>query len=720
MDHVSAVALGDAGLVAIALLLASYEAWLYWHRPNHREHLWLTIMCLMTAGHAFALMLHYDASPSVVLKLLKWELATMIVLCHCAPLLAMALLNKPMAVPKWLIYGSALFWLALVPTPWIVPDQLEFRDYWLLDQPFPRRVDTLLSGVGTGFALAFIFGTAWWMWRNREERRRESQHFTLGVVGWALVAIHSGVFGALGLPMPASTFEYGFVFFALALVASDARRYMRMLTSSERDFRAVVAGSPEAIAIVQAGAIRHANPAFLDALGFEDTDSVHGRTLASVIHPADAAEVEAMLDQTVASRLVTARFQRADEDLVELELVALPIELDDAPASVLLARNVTERKRLTARTMEMDRIISMGTLAAGIGHEINNPLNYVLLNLEEAQRHLRGMGGAATGERLPECVDSSLDGVQRIRTIVDGLARFSRADQQQAPLLLDQVIRTAADITANQIKLRARLELDLEPDLRVLANETRLVQVFVNLLVNAAQAIPEGHVDDNMVRVSTRALEGLVVCEVSDTGVGMSEEQRGRIFEPFFTTKPRGEGTGLGLGICRDSVQLMGGAIWVESTEGEGTTFVIELPVSDEPLSQEDRPESLPPPRKLRILVVDDEPQLLQSMTRLIGLWADVAAASSAEEAMAVIAEAEPFDLILSDLMMPDRSGMDLYRDAIADDPDLADRFAFMTGGTFTADAHAFRASATGEFLDKPVSSRDLKALLKRVEPRNG
>jgi PAS domain S-box-containing protein len=719
MDRISGVALGDAGIAAVAVLLTAYEVWLYRHRPSHREHLWLAAICAATALHAGLLVFHYDATPQLAVKLLKGEFASLIVICHCVPLYAMAKIQRRMVVPPWFFAVSAMVWLALVPTPWVVPDALDMRHYLLLDQPFPRRVETPLSLLGVGYGLTTLVGTVWWLWQRQGGQQQEARHFAAGFIVWGLFAAHASIFGALGWPMPTSTFEYGFVFFALALVAADVRRYMRMLSASERDFRAIVASSPEAVAIIQRGLISHANPAFVATLSYESSQEMEDRSLDAFLHPEDRQQVESLLEMGVASPLTSARFRRADQRHVELELVALPIELDGAPAAVLLARNVTERRRLTARRMEMDRIISMGTLAAGIGHEINNPLAYVLLSLEEAKSRLAA--GVSTGqdEELGDLIETSLDGVRRIRGIAEGLALFSRADRHLEPLQLNKVIRTAAAITSNQLKLRARLELDLLPGLRVRGNETRLVQVFVNLLINAAQAIPEGDVDRNVVKVATRrAADGAILCEVSDTGLGIEEKLLGRIFEPFYTTKARGQGTGLGLGICRDSVQTMEGTLTVESTKGQGTTFSIRLSESDEDEVTTVAPESAPPRRRLRVLVVDDEAQILRAIRRLLQTWAHVTVASSADAALELIARNEPYDLILSDLMMPGRSGMDLYEVAIDEDPDLMERFVFMTGGTFTDRAQAFRRHTKAPFVDKPVGAKDLRALLKRFTPR--
>ncbi|MFY0584083.1 sensor histidine kinase [Cystobacter fuscus] len=185
-------------------------------------------------------------------------------------------------------------------------------------------------------------------------------------------------------------------------------------------------------------------------------------------------------------------------------------------------------------------------------------------------------------------------GITRVRDIVRQLKMFSRGDEDGAlaPVDVHRVLESSIDMAVNELKHRARLVRDYGEPVQVQAKEGRLGQVFLNLLVNAAHAIPEGNAAGNEVRVVTRREGARVRIEVRDTGVGISPEHLGRMFEPFFTTKPVGVGTGLGLSICHDIVTSFGGQMGVESREGHGSTFWILL----DAINPEARVEAPPAP----------------------------------------------------------------------------------------------------------------------------
>lgn len=243
--------------------------------------------------------------------------------------------------------------------------------------------------------------------------------------------------------------------------------------------------------------------------------------------------------------------------------------------------DITERRRMETRLLLADRMASLGTLAAGVAHEINNPLAYMIANLDFARKELRSRGAAARIDALLSALDEAAEGGARVRHIVGGLKTFSRADDGAlGPVEVDRVIQLVLRMAQQQIRSKAQLTLDLAPVPKVHANEAQLGQVILNLLVNAAQALPEGRDADNEIRIAT-ALEppGRVRIDVSDTGPGIAPELRSRIFDPFFTTKPIGEGTGLGLAICHGIVTSFRGEIRVESEVGKGACFRVLLPV---------------------------------------------------------------------------------------------------------------------------------------------
>lgn len=714
-ERVPAAALGNAAICSIALLLCVYEAWLFSRRRASREHLWLAVITLLNAIYAGTMLVHYSADASAAVFLSKVELAVIVIMIHSAPFAASALCDRPLPIPSWLVVASLVVWLAVTPTSWVIPDDVELYQFGLSSEPFPRRVETPGSLLGLAYAVALTIGSAWWLVRNRHGREREALHFGIGVAIWMVVGVLEVGLGLLDLTIPMSMFEYGFAGFALALVSNDARRYMEMLSASERDFRTLMDRSPDSVAILVDGVVTYGNDTFVETLGRSGKGDVEGEELLSLVVPDDRDAVERLLAGQE-SKLTSVRFQRQGGS-VELDIAAFAIELDREAATVLIARDVSEERQLTARMMDMDRMISMGTLAAGIGHEINNPLSYVLLNLEQAAREL-GQADDDPDAGVRHNVEASLDGARRIRDIATGLARFSRQREEHEPLELEPIVRSATAIAANQVRMRARLTIDVEPGLIVLGNESRIAQVLVNLLVNAAHAIEAGAPEQNEVRiVGRRADDETVVCEVHDTGSGIDEESLESIFDPFFTTKKRGQGTGLGLTICRESVEEMGGTISVESTLGVGSRFSVRLPAhaGASPQPSVRSPTSRPPARRASVLLVDDEPMLLRSLRRALSRDADVVVASSLKSALEHLGEADGFDVIISDLMMPGGTGMDLYDHVRQENPDLAKRMLFITGGAFTPEARAFRTKVDNEFLEKPVDVKQVRAALRRA-----
>jgi signal transduction histidine kinase len=267
--------------------------------------------------------------------------------------------------------------------------------------------------------------------------------------------------------------------------------------------------------------------------------------------------------------------------------------------SDLLARHAdslrkadVERKQLQENLRFAERMASLGTLAAGVAHEINNPMTYVLGNLdyiaEELPRHPSPAWGAADPS-LEQLIKEAQDGARRVVRIVRDLKTFSRHsdDDPLMPVELEAVLDTAADIARAQIRHRAQLVRDYRGATKVLGDSVRLGQVFVNLVVNAAQAIPEGE-DQEKHRIVLRTYlddEGRAVGEVEDSGVGVDPAHLPRLFDPFFTTKPVGIGTGLGLSSAMGIVSALGGTMDVESTVGVGTIVRVRLPrLADQPL----------------------------------------------------------------------------------------------------------------------------------------
>jgi PAS domain S-box-containing protein len=376
--------------------------------------------------------------------------------------------------------------------------------------------------------------------------------------------------------------------------------------------------------------------------------------------------------------------------------------------------DVTEERLLAERVRAADRLASIGTLAGGIAHEVNNPLACVVSNLaylEEAlARVTAGDGADASPAELRQAVREALDGATRVRGIIRGLRQFASPEAHAPRTRVDAAAQLAAgvDLARNELTHRARLTVDLAPDLPpVVAGDGELGQVLVNLLVNAGQAIPEGRVGENEIRVAARAEGHRVVIEVRDTGAGIRPEDRPRIFDPFFTTKPVGGGTGLGLSVVHGIVTTLGGRLEVESAAGAGALFRVILPAA--PAESPPPPVREAAPRRGRVLIVDDDPLVGRSLARLLSGAHQVEALASPLEALRRIRAGETWDVVLCDLMMPELSGMELEARVQEAVPGLASRFVYLTGGAFTDSARAFLAGGR-PYLEKPVDAMELRA----------
>jgi CheY-like chemotaxis protein len=384
--------------------------------------------------------------------------------------------------------------------------------------------------------------------------------------------------------------------------------------------------------------------------------------------------------------------------------------------------------------MVSERMASAGMLAAGVAHEINNPLAVAVSNVDYARnalrvfaRELRALvdkpddpGSSSARSRLDE-VDAALgdaaEGLLRIRDIVVDVKLFSRPHDKLGAVDIHKVCDSSARMAWNEIRHRARLVKRYGDAPAVQANESRVGQVVLNLIVNAAQAMPEGRAENNEICIETSTdASGWAVVTVSDTGSGMPAHVVERIFEPFFTTKPVGVGTGLGLAVCHRIVNELGGTIDVTSEVGKGTTFRVAFPPGVGAAERE-RPSMLAPPveKPARVLVVDDEVAMGAALQRTLSGHLEVVFVTRAEEALARIAKGEHFDVILSDFMMPDIGGMELHQRLQQIDGDLAKRVVFLTGGAFTSAGRLYLDGVANRVVEKPFRPSELLQIIRDV-----
>jgi signal transduction histidine kinase len=259
-----------------------------------------------------------------------------------------------------------------------------------------------------------------------------------------------------------------------------------------------------------------------------------------------------------------------------------PVDAETLVRAVEGVLNAREHRLEHAKLAQTERLAAMGTLAAGLAHEINNPLTYVLLQLSRAMRLVDTLDVPVIGGDLTTALRSAREGAERIRTITSAIRAFTDPDADAvsiSPIDVRAPVKAALDVAMHAIRDRASLTMALPDPAFVIANEGQLAQVFLNLLTNAAQAIPQGDPDHHEIRVAVIPGERVAI-EVADTGVGIPAGLIGRVFEPFFTTKPVGEGTGLGLSISHNIITAFAGTIAVTSSVGHGSTFRVELPAA--------------------------------------------------------------------------------------------------------------------------------------------
>ncbi|MFT3693234.1 MAG: ATP-binding protein [Kofleriaceae bacterium] len=349
-----------------------------------------------------------------------------------------------------------------------------------------------------------------------------------------------------------------------------------------------------------------------------------------------------------------------------------------------------------------ERLSSVSAFAAGIAHEITNPLGLVAANVDLIERE----GASDTLLR------DTRHGIQRIDTIVRGLMTFARVEPtHREPLDLNRVLEVAIGITLNAIRTRAKLVRQFATVPLVEGNAAQLGQVFVNLLLNAAQAIPPGAQHDHEITVTTRTdLANNCVVEVRDTGRGIPRGVGSKVFEAFVTTKPAGAGDGLGLAVCRNLVHAAGGDITFESEPGR-TVFRVVLPAIERAI--EKRVTDEVSSRRGSVLIVDDEVIFANSLRRLLAREHEVQVAHDGKDALARIRAGERFDVVVSDLMMPGLGGIALYDATFALSTEQAQRFVFVSAGS--TGATEFLARVTNPWFDKPCDLGALRAAIRRL-----
>lgn len=493
-----------------------------------------------------------------------------------------------------------------------------------------------------------------------------------------------------------------------------------------------------AIALDRDGRVTFMNAAAEQLINAPET-SVRGQPLNALIQ---------LLNENTRERLDPLLPARKTDEVVRLSgntaLIAagreLPVNYSMAPildvrgmvcGAVAVIEDLTSQRRSQQQVAVADRLASLGVVTAGIAHEINNPLTYVLGNAEfmlgtvEKLRSL--VESTSAGDTSRDLSDglSDLDtflhdmqqGAKEVARIVADLSVLSRFEA--TPRTCDVIDRMewALRVSNSAIVRHARIERRFHPVPPARVEGGRLGQVFLNLLLNAAYAMRASENHDNRLTVSieldTRPRPGPQHCiriAIADTGVGMAADVAKRIFEPFFTTKPAGAGSGLGLAVCQSIVSELGGHISVESELGLGSCFSVYVPVAEEEVTSDE-----PKPRlkglRGRVLVIDDDPLVLGVLRRTLGELHEVVTSDGAEKALQQMREQSAFDVIVCDFVMPNMDGGAFYRQVLREWPQLASRIIFLTG-VARAETEFF-SSVPNLVIQKPP---DMTELLQAIE----
>ena len=540
-----------------------------------------------------------------------------------------------------------------------------------------------------------------------------------GALGWALFFAHIALrrsLGVIGTHVGDQRSRKEKAFSSTVNVAHE-------LMDLGKELQQIVERTASGVVVHLRGKIVYANPAFVSCLRYKKAEGLINRDFLDLVDSIDRTAITEILVPGSQVRCNEFHFVRHDGSRAVLSVApAQDIVFHGTECALVETRDVTEEHdELRAKLLLADRMAAVGTLAAGVAHEINNPLAYVKLNLSTLSARIAGMEKSLTGAEgaeLREILNDTIEGVSRVRDIVRDLKAFSRAeDLSQCAVDVRLLMESSIKMTYNEIRHRAKMRKNFEKVSLVAANPSHLGQVFLNILVNAAQAIEEGNAAENEIYVVTRTdKRGDIVVEIRDTGCGMSEEAKRRVFDPFYTSKPVGVGTGLGMYFCHNVVTRIGGTIEMDSEPGQGTTVRVRLPATrgtgiapkkSEPVVVE------PSLDALKILIIDDERHVGRSLRRILSSH-EVELATSGTDGFEKL-KSGSYDVVLCDLMMPDITGREIYQRLRDLRPGSESRIVFITGGAFTQDAREFLDSLENPILNKPFEVHALHAVIREI-----
>jgi two-component system NtrC family sensor kinase len=496
-----------------------------------------------------------------------------------------------------------------------------------------------------------------------------------------------------------------------ASIALESARLVDLHDDGRRSWQEVVDAISPALCIVdRGGRIRRANRAFANLVNAPPA-SLIGRPWQAFVPPEWSTDLQRALEQQGAGREVELRTGERT-----YAVSAVPISSTDRSNVILLFDDQTERRRLQDQLIQSEKMSAIGQLIAGVAHDLNNPLASVVGFAD----YLTEIPHVPPALREPLTVIQ--EEAERASNIVKNLLSFARKQEnQRRPTELSPLLDATFLLLRNQLMAqRVEARIDVEPDLPMPDIEpNQIQQVFVNLINNAAQAIASTGRPGTIIVRARRWLDGVAI-DFIDDGPGMSETLAAQAFEPFFTTKAEGEGTGLGLSISQGIVREHGGRIMLASEEGKGSTFTVQLPLATRPTAPPPDTGTRAPTRRLKVLVVDDEPHILHYMRATLEAWGHIPVVAADGTEALELAGKDTFDLIISDLRMPRLGGREFYEVLARQSPAMADRLVFSTGDTVRGDTLAFLETLKRPYLHKPFSLAELRRLLGEIARDSG
>lgn len=519
-----------------------------------------------------------------------------------------------------------------------------------------------------------------------------------------------------------------------SVISDLAPLLARVALDSDRAAGSLIHALPFGVGVLRDGCFGFANKPLANLFGRSEPSALCGKHLIDLVDATHRDCVEKKVLAATAGQRIGPWELRGGRTL---EIRLIPCDVFDEAAVLCVARDVSEELETSARRMQVDRMASAGLLAAGIGHEINNPLSFVSGNVDLALRTAADLGSylsdlpphrldpdtlealvhvETTLREMQEALADARQGARRIQAIARDLATFSRPERTEGAVEIERVLDATLHLSLPELRLHARLMKRYSGGTIVIANEAQLGQIFLNLVTNAVHAIPPGNPEQHEISVRVESDGDTATIEVSDSGSGIAEEHLPRVFDPFFTTKRLGEGTGLGLSIARNLVTSFGGEIDVRSQPG-ATTVRVRLPLS-RPLATTGSSTVTPLgtlTRAMSVLVVDDEPLIGRVVARCVGRGHHIHFVTSGREALALLESDRHFDVVLLDVMMPEMTGIEVYRALEVRAPHRLSRVAFLTGGAFTAESRQFLETSTCRWLAKPFEARTIRGLVEEI-----